>query len=700
MRVYNRFRLREIAPKFANLASVMAIRYGLVSVIPVLLVGAFSLMIKSFPIAVYQEFITEFGEGILCDLLDGVYNVTFGMLSVYMCISVSQHYAIIKKSSVGNAKIGCQIAAVGTFIILTGVTSLTTDTLGPKGMFIAILASLGASSLFCYLLSKVKTNNLLADGADANLNNALSMIFPLTITILTFTVINEMIMLLSGGLRIREVFLNFMNYLFSFTGDGFLSGILFVLLTGVMWFLGIHGSDVLEDVSATIFAPKVEINMALEAVGNAPTEILTKQFFDIFVLMGGCGSTMCLLLALLLFSKRRTNRSLAKMAAFPMLFNINEIMVFGLPIIYNPTMLVPFLCVPITCFLTSYGAMALGLVPMVTSSVEWTIPVVLGGYMATGSIAGSILQAFNLVLGIVIYRPFVKRYDEARQESAEQDYKSLLELFRKSEQSREPVNLIELPGTIGVFAKALAGEIAHAIATETIETKYQPQFDAEGKCFGAEELLRFKEETLGYIYPPLVIELAAEMGKLQELEQLIFRKTVDEALAIWRETNNSLKISVNISGVSMQSKAFEQFLIELARTKLKNHALCIELTEQTVVHFNEELKERIARLKEVGYVFAIDDFSAGNTSLQYLQENYFELVKLDGSIVQNCLDNTRTQEIISTIVGLSHNLGFQVLAEFVKSEEIRDCMARLGCTMYQGWYYSAAVDVETLKEML
>ncbi len=289
------------------------------------------------------------------------------------------------------------------------------------------------------------------------------------------------------------------NRLFSLVGGGFFGGLLFVFLSSVLWFFGIHGSDVLEGVAQTFFIPNIDINMVAAQAGEAPTEILTKQFFDVFVLMGGCGSAICLLIALFVFSKRKSNRGLAKMASAPMLFNINEIMVFGLPIIYNPTMLIPFLVVPIVCFLTSYLAMYTGIVPMVTSPVEWTTPVILGGYIATGSEMGSLLQVFNIVLGVFIYRPFVKKYDAEREESVKRDYEHLVEEYRKREFRREEFVLTELPGADGALAKSLAAEIAHAIDTQKLEIHYQPQYNIDGKCFGAEALLRLQLSELGII---------------------------------------------------------------------------------------------------------------------------------------------------------------------------------------------------------
>ncbi len=117
----------------------------------------------------------------------------------------------------------------------------------------------------------------------------------------------------------------------------------------------------------------------------------------------------------------------------------------------------------------------------------------------------------------------------------------------------------------------------------------------------------------------------------------------------------------------------------------------LEITEQTALLFNDELKARFSRLHELGYHFAVDDFSMGQTSLKYLLGSQFELVKLDGSLVTGMLDNPRCRDIVSSIVQLSHSLNVDVLAEYVSSPELRDTLAGAGCTRYQGWYYSQAV---------
>lgn len=141
--------------------------------------------------------------------------------------------------------------------------------------------------------------------------------------------------------------------LFEAVGQGFFGTLLLVLSIHVLWFFGIHGSNMLEAVTQRIFENGLAVNQALEAAGQTPTEIYTKSFLDTFVMMGGCGTCLCLVIAVLVAGRQPSNRRLAKLAAAPVLFNINELMVFGLPLVLNPTLLIPFLLVPLMATCTS-----------------------------------------------------------------------------------------------------------------------------------------------------------------------------------------------------------------------------------------------------------------------------------------------------------------------------------------------------------
>ena len=215
-------------------------------------------------------------------------------------------------------------------------------------------------------------------------------------------------------------------------GEGLLSGILFVFFLGTFWFFGIHGGNVMDQVSQQYFAGNVDVNIANIAAGLPPTEILSKTFFDVFVFMGGCGTILCLVIAVFLFSRRRSVKDIAKMGVGPTIFNINEFVIFGLPVVLNPVFFIPFVLTPIVITVISYFAVYLGIVPYVTQTVEWTTPAILSGFVATGSVAGSLLQIVNIVVGVLIYRPY---FQDIREKTACQRKERYFEIDKNFKRS-------------------------------------------------------------------------------------------------------------------------------------------------------------------------------------------------------------------------------------------------------------------------
>ena len=157
----------------------------------------------------------------------------------------------------------------------------------------------------------------------------------------------------------------------------------------------------------------------------------------------------------------------------------------------------------------------------------------------------------------------------------------------------------------------------------------------------------------------------------------------------------NIPASVNVTGTTIQTEEFETFLKGLTEEYpqyTKN--ICIEITEQTALKFNNILTERLNRIHAMGYSLAIDDFSMGSTSIKYLQTSVFGLVKLDGALSRDVLTNPRSREIISSITGLTNNFGISVLAEYVENEKQRKALEEIDCHLYQGYLYSPAVPVD------
>ena len=687
-------KFKTLIGRVEKVTAIRAIRNGLIHIIPVLIIGAFALILKTFPIDAYQKWLETFAGGFLLQLLNIIYGATFGVLSLYMTFSISRAYMKLKADNDVVAG-GASIASVLSFFILAGayLSGFGTDSMGPKSMFLAILTGLGASALYLrlgrFFLKKKRV--LFSSGADREFNRMLSTFLPVAIVTLSFALLNALVVQIFNVDSFRMLLSNAFNAMFSWGPSGFFKGFFFVLLSSVLWFFGIHGSDTLEGVMQTYFAPGLAENQAAVAAGALPTTILTKEFFDCFVLMGGCGSTICLLIAILLFSRSKARRGLGLTAAFPMIFNINEMMVFGLPIIFNPVMLIPFLAVPLVCYSTAYIALSTGIVPLITNSVEWTTPIILGGYHATGSVAGALLQLVNVALGVLIYLPFVRLMDKQTVESSKRNYSEFMDYFRENETSLAKVKLSEMNSVYGDFAKDLCAELRHGL-DKGVVLAYQPQYDYDGKCVGVESLLRWNHPEYGMLYPPLVIKLAEEAGFLPLLEEKVLTTALSQREEVLKKFGPDVELSVNVTGTTVATQRYINFCRQLSeKDPFLGKNICIEVTEKVALSFDESTRNALIALREMGLSLAIDDFSMGHTSLHYLKDNMFDMIKLDGSLIREMFTHKNSREIISSIISLSETLSLTVVAEYVETEEQRDALHEIGCNCYQGYLYSPAV---------
>lgn len=688
------YRINQILSWIEERSLIRAIRSGLLTMTPVLIIGAFALILQTFPVGVYQRFIADFAGGFLLSLFQFVFSATFGVLSVYMTYSISRAYMRLHARS-GVPETGAVIAAFLSFFLLSGVylEDFGTGSMGAKSMFLAILTGLGASALYTKLfqLTKRRHLQLYSVGADREFNKMLSMLVPIALTAIVFALVNAVFVYVFDVESFRMLLVKGFNRLFEIGDSSFWKGFSYVLVSSVLWFFGIHGSDVLESVAETYFIPGLAANQAAVAAGGVPDVILTKQFFDCFVLMGGCGATICLLISLLLFSRSRASRSLGVAAAFPMIFNINEMMVFGLPIVFNPVMLIPFITVPVTCYVIAYLAVSTGLVPVVTGDVAWTTPILIGGYYATGSLAGCALQLCNVAVGVLIYTPFVRMMDHAASKKSRQEYASFMKYFQKNEQEFTGMRLVEENSVYGEFAKALCAELQHDLA-EYVVLAYQPQYLYDGRCAGVEALLRWRHPVYGLLYPPLVIKLAEEGGFLPELEEAVLKQALQDRPELMKRYGDGLKISVNVTGMTVVTARYLQFCRNLnAKDAFAGKNICLEVTEQAALEFNADTISALRAFREMGFMLAIDDFSMGQTSINYLKDDLFQMIKLDGSLVKGILTNSNCREIISSIAKLAGNLNLVIVAEYVETEEQREALHEIGCDCYQGYLYSKAL---------
>ncbi len=680
-----------------------AIRTGLAMVIPILFIGSITVLLNSIPIEAYQKFLDTFLGGALRSIISIIQKSTVGILAVFLTISLNLSFMRQNEENERFvSRFGSLLGCLTGFFILVGFFAGEPDfsLLSGQGVFSALLAGLIGSALYRRIEGWLdNSKKIFVDGADSVFNAALHVVLPFLGVVLFFAVVNYIITLCFDVASVQHLFMKAVGTIFSRMHRSFSSGLLFTALVNVMWLFGIHGNNVLNQVAEDMFTAIV------------PGEIVSKSFIDTFVIMGGTGCLIGLLIAMVIFGRRNSTKKLSRIACVPCLFNISELLVFGFPIIYNPTLALPFIMAPILCFSNAFLLTKIGFMPEVTNTVVWTTPPLLSGYLATGSFRGVIVQIINIAISVACYAPFVIRYEKKSGDEFSTTMSELVDIQKKAEETTEEVVLTECEGNVGRLAKLLVSDLEDSISASRVEgdpyraespliMNYQPQFDNEGRCIGAEALLRWNHVKYGIVYPPLAVRLAKEGGDLFELETYIIEKSISDSKDLRKSFGDGFRLSVNVTLSTLYDKRFIPFLRELAdRYMLRSGQICLEITEEAEISKTEETGELLRKIRAYGYSFALDDLSMGHISLQYLQHNRFDIVKLDGSLVRSLLDNERTKEIINSIVYLSKSLDFKVLAEYVETEEQRAALEEIGCCLYQGYLFGAAMDKESLKKI-
>lgn len=676
-------RVMKIFFKIENSHLLSIIRRGLTMLVPVIVVGALAHAILYFPNALFTYWITE-QQAWISAFLEMVYRGTFGMFSMILVVALAVSYSIEQGEAIDKMFFYAitAIASFGTQLVVVDSETVW-NILGNQGCFVAMVVGLISSFIFSKL-DRIEIISLrkYTLGMDAVLANAIQSIFPATITVGIFALFEYVLLKISGGKDIYTLWTTFSENMFASIGNEFLSALLYTVLVHVLWLLGFHGSHMMENVALTHF----------QTVGE--DVIFSKSMFDTYVTMGGCGTTICVLIAIFLFAKKKRTRNIGKLAVPTVIFNANEILNFGIPIMLNPVFAIPFICVPILALILSYEAVAFRIISPVCNEITWTMPVIVSGYVASGSIAGVILQIIIIVLGVIIYAPFLKMYEKIYDLRMQEEITKLVDELQEYEKKGENPNFLHRMDDTGMVTRMLLQELRIAIRQKELFLLYQPQVDGDGKCIGAEALLRWKHPEYGFMYPPLIIYLAKEGNILTELERMLFDTAIRAIKQVSDSRGEEFKISVNITAHSLNWEIEEYIEQKLKEYHVPAKYLWIEITEQDMLTNSDMVVRKISRLKEAGHKLLIDDFGMGHTSLIYLESEHFDVVKLDGSLVRDIISKKTNQKIVGSVIELAKKLNVKVVAEYVETEEEYHLLKLMGCDWYQGYLFSKPISLE------
>lgn len=280
---------------------------------------------------------------------------------------------------------------------------------GSGGLFTALIMGFICSMIYVKLMVK-KVTIKLPDSVPPAVSKAFAAIIPGVIAIYVAGIAAQFSMSLTG-LTINDLVLKYIQLPLLSLSQGPFSVILMVFLIQLLWFFGLHGHNVLapimDGVYLTALNENISVYQSTHDISQLPY-LWTRGSFDAYCQMGGSGITLGLIIAIFIFSKRDDQKAIAKLSGPMGIFNINEPVIFGMPIVLNPVYLIPWLIVPPVCAAIAYAVTAIGLVPPVFVSVPWVMPAGIYAFLATGgNFMAALLALFNLFVSFVIWAPFV-----------------------------------------------------------------------------------------------------------------------------------------------------------------------------------------------------------------------------------------------------------------------------------------------------
>jgi lactose/cellobiose-specific phosphotransferase system IIC component len=693
------FKRTDFWLKLSRSRHLEIIRDSLTLAFPVVIAGALAVLINGFPLARYHALMEGVFGGRWHNFGRYVWDGTLAVLApVTVCTigyGVCELYNSKHRLNAAHPLIVGLISLCSLMAIIepsSGVAAIPYEWMGIHGLFLAIIVAVASSELFLLLWSRNLRGRFFAEASSSVMNSAFSSLLPGTVTIFAFAAFKA-VMGHAGYSDIHRLSYDLICKPFVGMGNNLFSSIAFGVSRQILWFLGIHGSNALEPVMTELYS-----GASASASGRF---VFTKTFFDCYATMGGAGNTLSLVLALIIARRGKKIGTVTKISILPAMFNINETLVFGVPIVLNPVFLAPFILTPPILTVTGYAAIASGLVTVSGAEVDWITPVFMSGYTASGNMSGVLLQLFNLALGAAIYLPFVKVSDKVQGVKFSATYKELVELSYSLDNLAGP-SLTLRNDDIGALSRLLAGDLMSAIKKGEFFLEYQPQIDCRnGRVYGVEALLRWKHPVLGRVPPSLFIPLAEEVGYINAIGLWVCGESCRQ-MHEWNTAGVSdVIMSFNVSVKQLDDPDLPEKIGDLLRRwDVDPSVMKVEVTESTGLSSNMGHNVILQDLKRSGLSIAIDDFGMGHTSLVYLKEFPVSMIKLDGSLVKDITSSNVSREIVLTISELCNSMDIQLLAEFVETEEQARMLKRLGCCVFQGYLYSPAVDAARCAQII
>ena len=402
-----------VVSKFASLRYMRALKSGFMVIMPLTIIASVFLLITGYPEFMAKIFGPEWDS-----FLSPAYRATFDMMGILLAGTIA--YKLAESDEVDPLPV--MIISIVAYVIVTPkfVTAESGEVinkvlpmawLGTKGVITAIIMSITSTEIYRFIVKK----NLVIKLPE----NVPPMVYKSFFSLVPGVIVVAFALLVNGifltmGKSMHEFIYDILQVPLQGLTASPIAITIVAGLNGFLWWFGIHPTVVNSIVNPLLNANSVE-NLELFKQGALTLEnanIGTIQMIDQFATIGGAGMTIGLVLAMLVVAKSQRMKMLSKLSTVPAVFNINEPIVFGLPIIMNPLMLIPLTLAPIVSVLIAYGAIVIGFMnPFNGVVAPWPTPPIFSGFLVSGW-QGAVVQVVAIIAAFAIYYPFVLALDK------------------------------------------------------------------------------------------------------------------------------------------------------------------------------------------------------------------------------------------------------------------------------------------------
>ena len=343
----------------------------------------------------------------------GAYPAVLAFM-MWLTVTPLSHTAAATITDATGAKLTAEgLAALGLTVADGSVSGIATAYTGTGGIFTGLIVGILGMELYGWLRRQDALKIKMPEQVPPGVARAFEVLVP-TVIVLVITGTIGWVVTLATGSCLNDLIAKYIQApLKAIIGGNIVGIVIMYIIIMLFWMVGIHGNNMVSAIKEAILTPMIVENMNAFAAGEKAPNVFNIVMCQMFTEWGGSGVTLGLVIAIFIFGKREDNRAVATLSVVPGLFNINETVTFGIPLVLNPILDIPFVLAPCVCIIIGYVLTLIGFCPRCVVQTPWTCPPIVMGFLATGgNIMGAVSQIIVMVVATVIYVPFIIAYEK------------------------------------------------------------------------------------------------------------------------------------------------------------------------------------------------------------------------------------------------------------------------------------------------